>query len=319
MTNLGLGTDQTLEILAPQEHLRAVALLRVRNEELILKDTLDDLLMIVDGVVAYDDASDDATLEILRSHPAVKGIVINRHWKKEASARLEAETNHRQTLLEVAKSYFSPKWFLCCDADERYFGPMRSFFNEPLETKPHGVRIQLFDAYLTEKDQHPIQKQQKLRNSRTYFGPERRDILMIFRNTPEVRFEGLDAREPKIKGEVVTQFRCQHFGKAISIAQHEATCDYYINHFPWDSYGKKWTSRKGKAIHKRSDFNARLYKWGPRLFEKSTQVHPPNNPQTLRGKKKPSLKAIRYLWDFMRKKEAPAQALTSNKTNLPKT
>ena len=107
---------------SPLGTLRSVALLRVRNEELILRDTLDELSKIVDGVVAFDDASEDMTLEILRSHPAVKAIVVNNHWEKEVTARLQAETNHRQTLLDVAKVYFTPKWILCCDADERYFG-----------------------------------------------------------------------------------------------------------------------------------------------------------------------------------------------------
>jgi len=139
------------------------------------------------------------------------------------------------------------------------------------------VRVQLFDAYLTDRDQQPIYKGQQLRNSRVYFGPERRDILMIFKNTPVVRFEGLDSREPAVEGEVDTLFYCQHYGKSISIAHHEATCDYYINHFPWDSYGEKWTARKGRAIHKTSDFNTKLYRWGPGLFRKSIQIHPANN------------------------------------------
>jgi hypothetical protein len=164
---------------------------------------------------------------------------------------------------------------MCCDADERYFGAIREFFNLKIDGKPNALRVQLFDAYITEKDQHQLKKGEKLRNFRKYFGPERRDIIMIFKNTPEVRFEGLDAREPMVAGEVKTMFYCQHYGKAISIAQHEATCDYYINHFPWDTYGQKWMSRKGKAVHHESDFNTKLYKWGPKLFRNAIQIHPP--------------------------------------------
>jgi glycosyltransferase involved in cell wall biosynthesis len=284
MSKFTLGIKQKLEVIAPQSNLRAVALLRVRNEELILRDTLEELSTIVDGVVAFDDASEDSTLEILRAHPAVIAIVINNHWEKEATARLQAETSHRQTLLDVAKHYFNPKWLLCCDADERYFGEIRKFFdNEKNEAEPQGVRIQLFDAYLTEKDQEPLILGQKLRDSRIYFGKERRDILMIFKNSPGVRFEGLDAREPVVSGQIKTLFYCQHFGKAISVAQWEVTCDYYINHFPWDSYGKKWTARRGRAIHKFSDFNTRLYKWGPSLFKNAVQIHPDDHRQHTRG------------------------------------
>ena len=274
MSNFELDPNLRLELRESQATLRAVALLRVRNEELILGDTLDELSQIVDGVVAFDDASDDSTLEILRSHDIVKAIVVNTNWEKEISARLQAETNHRQTLLDVAKLHFSPDWFMCCDADERYFGEFREFFNLKIDGKPNAVRVQLFDAYITERDQYPFKKGEKLRNFRKYFGPERRDIVMIFKNTPEVRFEGLDKREPTIAGETETMFYCQHYGKAISIDQHEANCDYYINHFPWETYGKKWMSRKGKAVHQKSDFNTKLYNWGPKLFGKAIQIHP---------------------------------------------
>jgi glycosyltransferase involved in cell wall biosynthesis len=274
MNDLHLAPNLILDLRAPQRALRAVALLRVRNEDLILRDTLDELSKIVDGVVAFDDASEDSTLDILRSHSIVKAIVINTHWEKEISARLQAETNHRQTLLEVSKHHFNPVWFMCCDADERYFGAIREFFDLKIDGNPNNVRIQLFDAYLTQKDQHPLKKGEKLRNFRKYFGPEKRDIIMIFRNTPEVRFEGLDAREPIVVGDTITKFHCQHYGKAISITQHEATCDYYISYFPWDTYGQKWMSRKGKAVHHESDFNTKLYRWGPKLFRNAIQIHP---------------------------------------------
>jgi hypothetical protein len=274
MTNLELGENRRLELQAPQTSLRAVALLRVRNEDLILRDTLDELSKIVDGVVAFDDASVDSTLEILRSHNLVKAIVVNTQWEEGVSARLHAETNHRQILLEVAKHYFKPLWLMCCDADERYFGAIRQFFDQKIDEKPNGVRVQLFDAYLTQNDQLPLKRGEKLRNFREYFGPERRDIIMIFKNMPDVRFDGLDAREPMVDGEINTMFHCQHYGKAISIEQHEATCDYYINHFPWEGYGQKWMSRKGKAVHTESDFNTKLYKWGPKLFRNATQIHP---------------------------------------------
>ena len=59
---------------------------------------------------------------------------------------------------------------------------------------------------------------------------------------------------------------CQHYGKSLSVAHWEETCDYYIRHFPFETYGKKWTARKGQAIHTESDFNRPLYEWGEALF-----------------------------------------------------
>jgi len=45
-----------------------IGITRVRNEALILRDTLDYVGKHVDAIVAYDDASTDRTLEILGGH-----------------------------------------------------------------------------------------------------------------------------------------------------------------------------------------------------------------------------------------------------------
>ena len=55
-----------------------IGIIRVRNEALILRDTLDYVGKHVDAIVAYDDASTDRTLEILGGHPKVALIVTNR-------------------------------------------------------------------------------------------------------------------------------------------------------------------------------------------------------------------------------------------------
>jgi hypothetical protein len=43
-----------------------IGITRLRNEALILRDTLDYVGKDVDAIIAYDDASVDRTLEILR-------------------------------------------------------------------------------------------------------------------------------------------------------------------------------------------------------------------------------------------------------------
>ncbi|MBU4555275.1 MAG: hypothetical protein KJ747_00185, partial [Actinobacteria bacterium] len=52
----------------------------------------------------------------------------------------------------------------------------------------------------------------------------------------------------------------KHYGKAISIAEWEVTCDYYIENFP-EPYRSKWSARKGCAIHTESDFARPLMSW----------------------------------------------------------
>ena len=57
-----------MKALLDQRHF-LIGVTRVRNEALILRDTLDYVGKHVDAIIAYDDASTDRTLEILRRHP----------------------------------------------------------------------------------------------------------------------------------------------------------------------------------------------------------------------------------------------------------
>jgi hypothetical protein len=130
----------------------------------------------------------------------------------------------------------------------------------------------LFDAYLTEDDHDPYTAGRTLLNFRRYFGPERRDILMLWKNDASVRFAGLDAREPIVNGAITTRFLCQHYGKSLSERHWEETCRYYSTYFP-EPYGSKWEARIGKAIHRKSDFGRLLYTWDE-VTKHSVLIHP---------------------------------------------
>lgn len=62
------------------------------------------------------------------------------------------------------------------------------------------------------------------------------------------------------------RFYCQHCGRNLSVEHWEATCDYYVDHFPYEPHGRKWSARKGRAIHSESDFGRPLFRWGEDLF-----------------------------------------------------
>ncbi len=245
--------------------IKIIGLLLMRNEQLILSDTLDHLGNIVDGIIVYDDASEDDSVQIARRHPKVLEVIQNKVWKH---SRPEAETRHRQILLEHARRY-DPKWIFYADADERFEGNIRELLLSDQSEKIDGIKIQLFDAYITPTDQKGY-IEGSLYNFRKYFGPERRDILMIWRNTPAAKFAGLIQREPQLGEDknIVAQFFCQHYGKSISIDQWEETCRFYATHFP-EPYQSKWKNRQGKAIHQVSDFGQKLYPWGRELFSNS--------------------------------------------------
>jgi len=115
----------------------------------------------------------------------------------------------------------------------------------------------------------PYQADRELLGFRRFFGPERRDILMLWRNRLEVIFAKHHEREP---GGVGTGLYCQHYGKSLSVDRWKETCEYYMRHFPFDTYGQKWRDRKGRAIHAQSDFMRPLYEWGETLFANAVKM-----------------------------------------------
>jgi glycosyltransferase involved in cell wall biosynthesis len=249
-----------------------VGITRVRNEALILRDTLQYVGQHVDAIVAYDDASTDRTLEILRSSQKVALIIRNDLWEEDIVARRIAEGRHRGLSLKIARAQLRFDWMFCFDADERVIGDLRSFAEGLRASDCDGVRIRLFDAYMTPNDCAPYQSDCELLGFRRFFGPERRDILMLWRDRPEVFFGEHHAREPGGIERLRTDFHCQHYGKSLSVEHWEETCDYYIRHFPFDTYGRKWLDRKGRAIHAESDFMRPLYEWGDTLFANAVMI-----------------------------------------------
>ena len=246
-----------------------IGITRVRNEALVLQDALNYVGKQVDAIVAYDDASTDQTLEILSEHPKVALIVANRLWEADIEARRIAEGRHRGLLLQTARDHLLFDWIFCFDADERVTGDLRGFMEQTHSSDYDGVRVQLFDAYMTPGDHAAYQADRELLDFRRFFGPERRDILMLWRNRLEVIFT---KREPGGLERVGTGLYCQHYGKSLSVEHWEETCDYYIRHFPFETYGQKWLDRKGRAIHSQSDFMRPLYEWGDTLFANAVKL-----------------------------------------------
>lgn len=225
-----------------------VGITRVRNESLIIEDTLRHMGARVDHIVLFDDASEDNTVEIASSFNNITIIQGTEHRQ----SRDEEETRHRRMCLNKAKS-IGADWVYCFDADERLEGDF-----PPMDAaSPAGYRFKLFDGYMTKECRHEYQGG-KLELLPRMWGPERRDILMLFR-ADKAQFIGLDQREPVVMGAVeTTQVFVRHYGKCISIDQWEDTCEYYSR---WPKYAEKWNARRGKAIHTESDFGAPLYTW----------------------------------------------------------
>jgi hypothetical protein len=79
-----------------------VAITRVRNEEVILKSTLDRLSYHFDSVIAFDDCSTDGTRDILSEHKLVKRVITSDKWESRSEVRKTLETTQRQDLYDYA-------------------------------------------------------------------------------------------------------------------------------------------------------------------------------------------------------------------------
>ena len=222
---------------------------RVRNEALIIADTIAHYLKFCAHIVLYDDASTDDTVAIAREVAGDRLTVIQ--GTKWAKVRRPEETRHRHLVLEKARE-LGFEWALCFDADERLVG------NLP-DMTADGYTFRLFDGYLTEHRQEPYCR--NLARLPRMWGPEYRDILILFRVSAS-QFVGEGNRCPRTVGEIRrAPMYVKHFGKCLSVEHWEETCRYYAAPGWPERYRSKWTARMGKAIHQVSDFGRPLMTW----------------------------------------------------------
>ncbi len=223
-----------------------IGLIRVRNEELILKDTLDHMATFCKGVYVYDDASEDDTNAIATSHPIVKVVLRENRWDKN---QVNVQARQRRELFEFAKKECGEdQYYIYMDADERIL------WDFDIEDDTDGVRMMLFNAIITEDDYKPYDGTRPLMDFRRWFDPSFREILMVF--SGKLAFDGQIAceREPtRIPdgAKIRTHGYVQHYGRAVSCMQFVDTCHHYINNVPL--FADKWKAELEEGAVKSSE------------------------------------------------------------------
>ncbi len=223
---------------------------RVRNEAHILRDTLDWYSGLCDSIYVLDDASTDNTRDIISWHPAVTRSVFQSVWEQDPRKRYALGGSHRGLRAGLA-AQDGAEWILCFDADERLHLDQRVDIDSA-----DAWRFRLWDYYITAQDANHDWR------SRRYVGPEYRDILMLARVHSGLRFPNREPKNAMRRGQGIAG-HVEHWGKAISVDDWDATCRYYRDHHP-EPYSTKWTRRLGRAIHTKSSFGHPLVLWKDR-------------------------------------------------------
>jgi len=206
-------------------------LIRIRNEQAVLKDTLDHMNEFCDKIYLYDDASTDNTERIYLDHKSVDFSLRNPKWNSNQTV---IQGQQRSELLEYAKFHRPKSWFIYMDADERI-----DFDFDSWKKNPCNITMRLFDAVMTPKDYKPYTKG-KLADLRRYFDPNYREIPFIFNSSS--RYVGVACeRYPQIEGETKIEGLVQHYGKALSKKHWKETAQYYVDNVP--VYRDKWKER----------------------------------------------------------------------------
>ena len=220
-----------------------IGITRVRNEALVLRDTLDYVGKHVDAIVAYDDAIRTARWTFF-ANTRNRAIVANQSWEADIAARRIAEGRHRGLLLQTAREHLQFDWMFCFDADERVTGDLRSSWKQRIPAIATACGFSCSTPMSPPAIRRPIKP---VANCWAFAASSagtagHSDVVAKpaggrLRGAP---WAGAGRRRTRGDRPLLPTLWQGAVGRTLG-----RDCEYYMRHFPFDTYGRKWRDRKG--------------------------------------------------------------------------
>ncbi len=112
---------------------RIICQMRIKNEARWIREVLDSIAKVAQGIVILDDGSTDETPALCKAHPAV----LEYRWQNEPQLD---EVRDKNWLLKMALSK-DPDWILCMDGDEILEDSAPERIWEAIRTCPADVAV----------------------------------------------------------------------------------------------------------------------------------------------------------------------------------
>ena len=213
--------------------MKLVAILRVKDEILCIKECLSKLSSLADEIVILDNDSTDGTLETFSEFPKIVKILHTEGYHEGRDMCL---------LLEEAKKR-NPDWMLWIDGDEifeKHF--TRSVIDGYMKSKYNQIKFKLCHFWLSKE---------YFRLDAFFFsytmGPQR----SMWRNLPSAYFSSRKMHHGDIRGisgnAYISPYRIKHFG-CIDRKKMQEKYERYVAVDDTNERTYKWLDPNAKVI-----------------------------------------------------------------------
>jgi glycosyltransferase involved in cell wall biosynthesis len=218
--------------------MKLVAMLRIKNQKLTIRECLDKLSQLVDEIVIVDNGSTDGTLDIYSKFSKI--VKIN---------KTSGFNEGRDKILahKMAKSR-KPDWIIWIDGDEIFEKSTTRLDFDKYMHNPNINRVtfRMYNFWMSEKHY----RVDGIWHRYTAF-PQR----SLWRNLPQAFFENIPFHSGDVKGlpekTIISPIRLKHFGyiTKTQIKNREIT------------YGKLKYLKQSQKTLPRSDINLKTRTW----------------------------------------------------------